>query len=224
MKLYELAGEDLEIRFSPYCWIVRFALVHKGLHADLIPWHMTDKEAIAFSGQGKVPLLVDGSNVIADSVEILAYLEKNHVENPLGLSGEYMFIRKWSEGILHELMVPLLHLPASKVMSKDDEVYFRDSIQEYRGKSLEELFENPEDKLQLLREGIAPLRNTLEQQQFLGGDHPSASDYTVMGWFMWARCVSECSLLEKDDAVYRWRERMLELFGGMGKNVKSPYG
>ena len=36
MKLYELAGEDLEIRFSPYCWIVRFALVHKGLHADLI--------------------------------------------------------------------------------------------------------------------------------------------------------------------------------------------
>ena len=93
MKLYELAGEDLEIRFSPYCWIVRFALVHKGLHADLIPWHMTDKEAIAFSGQGKVPLLVDGSNVIADSVEILAYLEKNHVENPLGLSGEYMFIR-----------------------------------------------------------------------------------------------------------------------------------
>ena len=133
MKLYELAGEDLEIRFSPYCWIVRFAIAHKGLHADLIPWHLTDKEAIAFSGQGKVPLLVDGSNVIADSVEILAYLEKNHVENPLGLSGEYMFIRKWSEGILHELMVPLLHLPASKVMSKDDEVYFRDSIQEYRG-------------------------------------------------------------------------------------------
>ena len=41
---------------------------------------------------------------------------------------------------------------------------------------------------------------------------------------MWARCVSECSLLEKDDAVYRWRERMLELFGGMGKNAKSPYG
>ena len=31
------------------------------------------------------------------------------------------------------------------------------------GKSLEELFENPEEKLQLLREGIAPLRNTLEQ-------------------------------------------------------------
>jgi len=82
------------------------------------------------------------------------------------------------------------------------------------GKSLEELFENPEEKLQLLREGIAPLRNTLEQQQFIGGDHPSASDYTIMGWFMWERCVSECSLLEKDDY----------LFGGMGKNAKSPYG
>ena len=90
MKLYELAGEDLEIRFSPYCWIVRFAHAHKGLHADLIPRHMTDKEAIAFSGQGKVPLLVDGSKVIADSVEILAYLKKPCGKSTRSIWGIYV--------------------------------------------------------------------------------------------------------------------------------------
>jgi len=224
MKLYELAGEDPEVRISPYCWIVRFALAHKGLEAELIPWHMTDKEAIAFSGQGLVPVLVDGDRVVTDSVDILSYLEENYAEKPLGLSGEYRFIRKWAEGTLHELLVPLLHLLSGKMFSKADEAYFRAVILEYRGKTLEELCENPPEKLKSFREGIAVLRATLEWQPYLGGDHPNASDYTIMGWFMWARCCLGHTLLEKEDAVNVWHERMLDRFDGMGRKAKLAYG
>ena len=67
LHLYDLAGAQVERRFSPYCWRAKFALAHKGLAFDTIPWRFTDKDAIAFSGQGRVPVLVDGDRIVFDS-------------------------------------------------------------------------------------------------------------------------------------------------------------
>ncbi len=60
MKLYDLAGADNDLRFSPNCWRIKMALEHKGLVAETVPWHFVEKDAIAFSGQKAVPVLVDG--------------------------------------------------------------------------------------------------------------------------------------------------------------------
>ena len=73
--LYDLAARDESIRFSPYCWRTKLALAHKNLSFETVAWHFTDKDAIAFSNQGNVPVLVDGETVIADSHEIAEYLE-----------------------------------------------------------------------------------------------------------------------------------------------------
>ena len=51
--MYDLAGADPALRFSPYCWRIRMALAHKGLPVETVPWRFTDKDAIAFSGQGR---------------------------------------------------------------------------------------------------------------------------------------------------------------------------
>ena len=61
IKLYDLAGAEPDRRFSPYCWRTRMALAHKGLEVETIPWRFTEKDAIAFSGQGRVPVLIDGA-------------------------------------------------------------------------------------------------------------------------------------------------------------------
>ncbi|MDE2478632.1 MAG: glutathione S-transferase N-terminal domain-containing protein, partial [Betaproteobacteria bacterium] len=58
LRLFDLAGADEQRRFSPYCWRTRMALAHKGLPVHTIAWRFTDKQAIAASGQGKVPVLV----------------------------------------------------------------------------------------------------------------------------------------------------------------------
>jgi glutathione S-transferase len=68
LQLYDLAETEAERRFSRYCWRIRLALMHKGLP-------FTDKDAIAFSGQGRVPVLLDGDRVIFDSWTIATYLE-----------------------------------------------------------------------------------------------------------------------------------------------------
>lgn len=115
-KLYELAGSDPARLFSPFCWRVRLALAHKGLEFDSIPWRFTDKEVIAFSGQGLVPVLVDGDKVVSDSWEIASYLEDAYPEKPSvfggdGGRGAARFVASWTEGILHPLI--------SKMMAKD---------------------------------------------------------------------------------------------------------
>jgi glutathione S-transferase len=40
----------------------------------------------------------------------------------------------------------------------------------------------------------------------------------VFGPFQWARAISPFKLLAEDDAIYAWREKMLDAFNGMARN------
>src|SRR3546814_15698070 len=77
-KLYELAGAYSRIRFSPHCWKVLMALAHKGGEARLIPWRFSESEAIAFSNQRLVPILVHDGQVITDSWHIAQHIEGSY--------------------------------------------------------------------------------------------------------------------------------------------------
>ena len=61
----------------------------------------------------------------------------------------------------------------------------------------------------------------LRDQPFLAGHHPAYPDYALAGAFLWARTVSLLTLLEPDDPIYAWRERMLDLYDGMGRKAKT---
>ena len=53
ISIYELETDDKRF-LSPFCWAARFAIIHKGLKPDVIPWHFQEKDKIAFSNQGLV--------------------------------------------------------------------------------------------------------------------------------------------------------------------------
>lgn len=53
-QMYELAGTEDARKTSPFCWRIRFALRHKGLKFDSLPWRRVEKDRIAVTGQGKV--------------------------------------------------------------------------------------------------------------------------------------------------------------------------
>ncbi len=82
IKLYELAAAEDDRLFSPYCWRVKMALAHKGLSFETIPWRFTEKEAIAFSGSGTVPVMVDGERSVTDSWAIAQYLDEAYPDRP----------------------------------------------------------------------------------------------------------------------------------------------
>src|SRR5260370_39037169 len=111
--LYDLAGAEADRLFSPYCWRIRMALAHKGLPVETIPWRFTDKEAIAASGQGRVPVLVDGDRWIADSWTIACHLEDNYADGPSlfgSAAGRALsrFFSNWSDIALVGGIFPLI--------------------------------------------------------------------------------------------------------------------
>jgi glutathione S-transferase len=67
ITLYDLAGAEADRRFSPFCWRTRLALAHKDLAVETVPWRLTETDKIAFSSQGKVPVIVDGGKTVYDS-------------------------------------------------------------------------------------------------------------------------------------------------------------
>ena len=217
IKMYDLAGADENRRFSPYCWRIRMALAHKGLDVECMPWRFTEKDKIKFSGQERVPVLMDGNNTVTDSWEIAKYLENAYPDSPsLKLEhGEVLFIKFWAETVLHPEMLQLLVLDIHDNLRPEDQSYFRESREKMLGRPLEEVVANRQDRLPRLQKLLTALRSTLSKQEYLSGETPGFSDYIVFGAFQWACCISDFSLLNADDIVYRWREKMLNMHEGL---------
>jgi glutathione S-transferase len=222
--LYDLAGADPDVRFSPYCWRTRFALAHKGLPVETVPWRFTDRDAIAFSGQGKVPVLQDGGTVVFDSWTIAEYLE-DQVPTPT-LFGDAtgrahaLFLNAWADSVLAGGIARFIVRDLVDIIDPKDRDYFRSSREARFGKSLEVVQEGREDRLAAFRDLLLPIRLVLRRQQWLGGTAPSYADHIIAGTLMWPRCVSRFELLEANDPVAQWHDRVLDLYGGLGRKAK----
>jgi glutathione S-transferase len=224
--MYDLAGADPEVRFSPYCWRTRVALAHKGLAVETIPWRFTDKEAIAFSGQGRVPVIRDGDRVVSDSWSIAEYLEDGYAERPSLFGGpagraHARFVNAWVDSVVLGAIARLILRDLLDVVDPKDKAYFRESREQRFGTSLEEVQEGRETRVAAFQELLLPVRLVLGRQPWLGGEAPTYADYILFGTLQWPRCASRFELLAADDIVAVWRERMLDLFDGLGRKAKT---
>lgn len=226
IKLYELAAADDDRLFSPYCWRVKIALAHKGLAFETIPWRFTEKEAIAFSGSGTVPVMVDGERTVADSWAIAQYLDEAYPDRPRLFEGNEartlaFFFKHWCEQNLHPPCMRAIVMDLYNGLHEKDKAYFRASREKRFGKTLEEHAADHSGAIAALRTALGPLRPVLAEQPFVCGRAPGFADYILFGTFQWTRAVSPVKLLEPEDPVYAWRERMLDLHGALGRKAKG---
>lgn len=224
-KLYDLAGADPDRRFSPYCWRSKLALAHKGLAVETIPWRFTEKDAIAFSGQGRVPVLVDGETTVFDSWSIATYLEDTYPDRPSlfgGAGGRALarFVNSWVDTTLNGPIVRVVLMDIYERLHDQDKAYFRASREKRFGTTLEQVVADRDGNVAVLRQALEPVRATLASQPYLGGASPLYADYAVFGTLQWARCISPTELLAGDDPVAQWRGRILDAFDGLAR--KAP--
>ncbi len=226
IRLWELAGAEDDRLFSPYCWRTRMALAHKGLKAQTVPWRFTEKDAIAFSGQERVPVMMDGEREVHDSWDIALYLDRAYADRPSLFEGPQaravaLVFRHWCELHVHATVLRVIVGDLFASLHEKDKAYFRASREKRFGRTLEEMGAASRDALPELRGALAPVRASLAAQPFVSGAAPAYPDYILFGAFQWARAVSPIRLLEPDDPVYAWRERMLDLFGGMARAARG---
>jgi glutathione S-transferase len=226
IQLYDLAGAEDDRRFSPYCWRTKMALKHKGLEFEAIPWRYTEKDKIAFTGSTTVPVIVDGKRAVYDSFEIAVYLDEAYPSRPGLFEGTEsrslaLFMHHWAFGTLHPPLMRAIIMDLFNQLHPSDKAYFRESREKRLGARLEDFAADQKKWLAAFRGALEPLRPGLAQNAFICGKGPGFADYIVFGTFQWSRSVSPLKILEPDDPVFTWRERMLDLFGGYARDAKG---
>lgn len=224
--VYDLAGAEDDRRFSPYCWRTRMALKHKGLEFDTVAWRFTEKEALAFSGSATVPVLRDGDTVVADSWRIALYLEDAYPSRPRLFEGAEArvlceFFGQWALRSVHPALFRVVIADLFARIHDKDKAYFRESREKRFGMTLEAFGADPKGALANFRGALEPLRPVLVQNAFVSGKGPGYADYILFGAFQWARAMSPIRLLEPDDPLFAWRERILDLWGGYARAAKG---
>lgn len=222
IKLYELCGTDAARVFSPFCWRSRMALAIKGLDFESLPWRFTEKDRLAFAKHDKVPVLVDGDRVVTESWDIAQHLDAAYPDTvPLlrGNPAPYLFVAAWNDAVVQAGMVKLIVSDIPPVLDAPDRAYFIASREKRFGMTLDQVTADRQARLPAYRDSLLPLRLALRGRDFLGGTAPDYADCIVFGSFMWARSVSPLPMLAADDPLHGWRERMLDLAGGMARRA-----
>ena len=227
LKLYELAGKDPNRKFSPFAWRTRMAIVHKQIPFESIAWRFLDKEAISQSGQTKVPVIVDKNQWIFDSWTIANYLEDQYPLLP-SLFGDNTarglsyYFNQLADSLVSQIF-PFVADDIPAILEEKDCEYFVRTREERFGKTLAEFSKNKEVRLPQFRESLNLIRKTLSAQHFLAGNQPLYADYAIFGGFQWARCVSPFVLLEKDDPINQWLDRLLSIHNNEAGNAVRFY-
>lgn len=223
ITFYDLCGRN-GARFSPYGWRTRMALAHKGLDYDLELVKFTEKEKVAFSGQKLVPIVKDGDTVVTDSFAIACHLEDAYPDRPSlfggpGAAGRGMAkaINGFVDRMVQPLIAPLIVADVLDCVDETCREYFRNSREQRFGMTLEAFQAGRDEKVAAFRLALEPVRLVVKDQPFIGGDAPTYADYILFGTMQWARLTSNYQLVEGDDPIHAWFERLLDSNGGVAR-------
>ena len=215
--LYELQGKN-DLRFSPYCWRSRMALLHKGLDAVFEPVLFSQKEKIEFSNQTLVPILCDASQIICDSWSIACYLDDNYKDYPTlfgdqkarSLTKQFNY---WVDIIIHPLLAKAIMIDVFEYAVADqDKNYFRKSREKRFGMSLEKFSSRSKEDIKHLQNALKPLSATLRDQAFIAGNSPSYADYILFGSVKFALLTCPRVIFPRDGSIGEWVNRMTNYY------------
>ncbi len=222
ITLYDLAARDKNVRFSPFCWLAKFGLLHKGLEFETVALGFLPKSAYPDPDYGKLPILKHGDELVRDSAKILSYLEKKFPEKPLidGVEEQKRVDRyqSWLGEALFPALGPLMFHRVATALPADEAAYFTETREERFGKTLEDLADDPllPVKFQAALELLVP---ELKKSDFLGGDQPDLSDYVAASPLMWQRSITHEKICTTPPRVTKWLEKLSAHFDGYLDNI-----
>jgi len=221
LQMFDLAGADPAVRFSPYCWRIRMACALKGIALETLPWRFTEAARLP-AGHKSVPTLVHPGGAMSESFDIAVWLEEQFPDTPaimgdaLGIA-HLRLIAAWTEAQVSAALVRNVVLDIWSALAPEDQAYFRESRERRFGASLEFVQDGREGRVEAVRTALQPARMALRKGPFLGGERPSFADCLLFAPFMWVRSISLFDPLEPSDAMFAWRERMLDAAGGVAR-------
>jgi glutathione S-transferase len=225
IRLYELVIDNGRPS-SPYVWRIRYALAHKQLTFESVPVGFIDIPTVCGGRFKTVPIIEHGDQALAESWDIVDYLERNFPDRPRLFSGpaEYSMVRLvdawWTADVVRKLF-GLYALDIHDAIRPADRAHYRKTREARIGTTLEAFAAARAARLPVVREALAPLRTRLATAPFLGGEQPNYADYIGFSTLQWVASVATLPLFARtDEALIGWMQRGFDLFGGLGRDQR----
>ena len=213
---------------SPFCLKARICLQLKGVPFRRVAVTVARRrEFLRLNPLGKVPVLVDGGEVIVDSTAIARHLEARHPEPALlpsdaAARAYCALLEDWADEALYFLTAAFKWLnPANRAAALENTLaeveagifrplvarhLVRTTTRRYRsfGYGPEHLGEFTER----MREHLATVAALLEGKPFLLGRAPTLADIAVFVQVSWMQRYAEGRLIDEVPGVRAWLGRL----------------
>lgn len=220
---YDLITKD-GAALSPWCWHARMALAHKGITPDVVSLPFTQKDQVIAAGGKSFPLMVEQDGTISDDSKLICHrLEDIQPTPSLFPEGvpAYNFMHRYVQTIVFPTLVKIIMQDIPNVLDGADRSYFIESREARFGKTLAEVCANRDEMRTVLSTQLDPFRKAINVEGFVAGAAPAMADYLLFGTLQWARVCSPYPLVEDDDVIAIWMEKMLDLFDGLGRATQA---
>src|SRR6056300_558936 len=211
IKLYDLCGKN-NLRFSPPCWNIKLCLLHKKIDFETIPVRFSEKNKIAFSGQGLVPIVKHNKGFVFESWNIIEWLEKNYTERKLfkneSSKNFSYFLYFWTSRQLLPILFKIIAHEIPNILEGEDINYYIKAREERINGPITKFKPYISDNILEFKKMISPVRKLIEKNGFISGKKPGLEDYIFYGNFRWVYSCSSCELLDTNDIIYDWYKNL----------------
>ena len=215
ITLYELAGKN-DIRFSPPCWNVKLCLLYKNIDFKTVTIGLSEKEKISFSNQKLVPIIKHQKGFVSDSWNIINWLDENY-EGPKLFVNETSknfsyFLYLWTSRQLLPVLFKIIAHEIPNILEGDDLDYYIITREERIKGSITKFKPVISDSILKFRKLINPMRSLIKKNGYISGNRPGIEDFIFFGNFKWVYTCSSCKLLETEDEIYKWYQKLQKIF------------
>ncbi|HYY61628.1 MAG TPA: glutathione binding-like protein, partial [Burkholderiales bacterium] len=160
------------------------------------------------------------------SWRIAEYLEDKYPERPTLFGGAIgrgvtQAFNTWVDRAVVPAMMPVIVADVHERVDPADEDYFRRQFEGFLKCTLEQARSRAAQAEERLKRVLEPLEAALKRQPFVCGAAPAYADYILFSVMQWARITSPRVIFATTEALYGWRERILDLYDAFARNVQT---
>jgi len=153
-------------------------------------------------------------------------LEDKYPERPTLFGGAIgrgvtQTLNVWVDRAVVPAMMPVIVADVHERVDSVDEQYFRRQFEGFLKCTLEEARERAPQAQERLKRVLEPLEAALKRQPFVCGAAPAYADYILFSVAQWARVMSPRVIFDTSDALYNWRERILDLYDEFARKITT---
>ena len=214
ITLFDLSGKN-DLRFSPYCWRVKYLLNYRKIDYETIPICFTERLADRFFVNAKLPTIMDNEVKISDSFKIAKYIEDKYADKNdklINIPNEpaLLFINQWSDQFLNtSILERVAHDIISALDDRDIEYYIESRSKRFGMHPKDFQDSNIRKDENNFYECCNFLDKILQKQQYLIGDNITYAEMIVLGSLTWGEKVSNNTKIEKKfKRLTAWKDKL----------------